>query len=202
MTVADWNRRYDDAQRRGASVWSTGPNALVAELLADVPPGTAVDLGAGEGRNALWLARRGWTVTAVDFSETGLRRGRDAAEADGLTIEWVCADATTWQPPQPVDLVLVAYLQLPSAVLGPLLRALPGWLAPGGRLLVLGHDRDNLVRGVGGPPDPDVLHSVDQLAQATDGLDVQRCAQVTRTVATPEGERAAIDTLLWARRLA
>jgi SAM-dependent methyltransferase len=185
-----WDDRYAERQQ-----WSGEPNALVAELLADAPPGTAVDLAAGEGRHALWLAARGWRVTAVDFSATGLARGRDRPGAEG--VDWVAADVRTWAgPAEPVDLVLVAYLHLPRPELEDLLARAVGWLRPGGRLLVLGHDVDNVERGVGGPQEPAILHSVERFAPVAALLDVDRLAQVSRE--TPAG--TALDTLLDGRR--
>lgn len=195
MTAQDWDARY-----AAAPVWSQGPNAVVADLLSPLPPGRAVDLGAGEGRHALWLAERGWQVVAVDFSATGLARGRALAEERGLHVDWAVADVTAWEPPEPVDLVLAAYLQLPERVLDGVLRRAAGWLVPGGHLLVLGHDRANLERGHGGPQDPDVLHDAQMLAAAADGLEVLDLEQVQRQVQTEEGPRTAVDTLLMARR--
>ena len=190
MDAQAWDERYAERQQ-----WSGEPNALVAELLADLPPGTAVDLAAGEGRHALWLAGRGWQVTAVDFSATGLARGRERPEAD--RVVWVTADVLTWAgPEEPVDLVLVAYLHLPSPDLEELLTRAVGWLRPGGRLLVLGHDVDNVEHGVGGPQEPAILHSVTRFGPVADLLDVDRLAQVTR--GTPAG--TALDTLLSGRR--
>ncbi len=190
MQAADWDRRYSSGRQ-----WSGGPNELVAELLAGLPPGDAVDLAAGEGRHALWLADRGWRVTAVDFSEAGLARGRGAPGADVVT--WVVADVLGWAPPEGgLDLVLVAYLHLPVAQTVALLERAVGWLRPGGRLLVLGHDLDNPTSGVGGPRDPGILCSVDRLATVADLLAVDRLEQVRRD--TPAGP--ALDTLLWGRR--
>src|SRR3954464_7717573 len=91
MGAEEWDERY-----REGRLWSVEPNAWVAETLADVPPGDAVDLGAGEGRNALWLASRGWRVTAVDFAEAGLAVGRSRASEAGLDVQWAAADARTW----------------------------------------------------------------------------------------------------------
>jgi SAM-dependent methyltransferase len=188
--ASDWNARYADKQQ-----WSSAPNALVADLLADLPAGDAVDLAAGEGRHALWLAGRGWRVTAVDFSEVGLARGRSQPGADRVT--WVTADVLRWEtPPESLDLVLVAYLHVSGADFGALLQRAIGWLRPGGRLLSLGHDVDNLERGVGGPQEPAILHSVDRLAPVAALLAVDRLEQVLRP--TPEG--LAVDTLLWGRR--
>lgn len=195
MTAQDWDARY-----AAAPVWSQGPNAVVADLLAPLRPGRAVDLGAGEGRHALWLTERGWEVTAVDFSAAGLARGRRLAEERGLDVTWEVADVTAWQPAAPVDLVLVAYLQLPEQVLDGILRRAATWLIPGGHLLVIGHDRANLERGHGGPQDPEVLHTAQMLAAAAERLEVLDLEQVERPVTTEEGPRTAVDTLLLARR--
>ena len=189
MRAEDWNARYVDRQ------WSVGPNALVAELLADLPPRDAVDLAAGEGRHALWLASRGWRVTAVDFSEVGLARGRAQPGAERVT--WVTADVLTWDaPPASLDLVLIAYLHVPIPDMTALSIRCVGWLRPGGRLLVLGHDVENIASGVGGPQDPEILYSVERLTPVADLLDVDRFEQVRRE--TPGG--VALDTLLWGRR--
>jgi SAM-dependent methyltransferase len=190
VRAEEWDQRYAERQQ-----WSAEPNALIAELLAGLPPGKAVDLAAGEGRHALWLAGRDWQVTAVDFSAVGLDRGRAQPGADRVT--WVTADVLSWTaPPASLDLVLVAYLHVPEDDLLALLERAVGWLRPGGRLLVLGHDVDNLARGVGGPQEPAILHSVERLAPVADLLAVDRLAQVRRE--TPAG--TALDTLLWGRR--
>jgi SAM-dependent methyltransferase len=190
MRAEEWDERYAERQQ-----WSTEPNALVADLLSDLPAGDAVDLAAGEGRHALWLARRGWRVTAVDFSDVGLSRGR--GEPGGDRVSWVTADVTAWSAePASVDLVLVAYLHLPEPETTDLLRRAVGWLRPGGRLLLLGHDVENVTRGVGGPQEQAILHSVDRLAPVAALLEVDRLEQVPR--ATPEG--TALDTLLLGRR--
>ena len=190
MRAEEWDERYAEQQQ-----WSAAPNAQIAALLAGLPPGDAVDLAAGEGRHALWLAGLGWRVTAVDFSDVGLARGRAQSGAD--RVAWVTADVTSWSTePESLDLVLIAYLHLPRAETTALLTRAVGWLRPGGRLLVLGHDVENLTAGVGGPQEPAILHSVDRLAPAAALLDVDRLEQVRRE--TPAG--TALDTLLWGRR--
>src|SRR3954469_6670916 len=124
MRAAEWDQRYAESQQ-----WSTGPNALVAQLLADLPPGEAVDLAAGEGRHALWLAGLGWRVTGVDFSDLRTARGRAQSGAERVT--WVTADVTTWTAePDSLDLVLVAYLHLPESDTTALIRRSVGWLRP------------------------------------------------------------------------
>jgi SAM-dependent methyltransferase len=190
VRAAEWDERYAERQQ-----WSAEPNALIAGLLADLPPGDAVDLAAGEGRHALWLAGLGWRVTAVDFSGTGLARGRAQPGADRVT--WVTDDVTTWTAePASLDLVLVSYLHLPHEETVATLTRAVGWLRPGGRLLVLGHDVDNLTGGVGGPQEEGLLHSVERLAPVAALLAVDRLEQVRRE--TTEG--TALDTLLWGRR--
>lgn len=190
MRAEEWDGRYAERQQ-----WSAEPNRLIADLIADLPPGDAVDLAAGEGRHALWLAGLGWRATAVDFSDVGLARGRAQPGAERVT--WVTADVLAWTASaESLDLVLVAYLHLAQADTLALLTRAVGWLRPGGRLLVLGHDVENLTAGVGGPPDPAILYSVERLAPIAALLDVDRCEQVRRE--TPAG--TALDTLLWGRR--
>src|SRR3569623_1126674 len=109
MDAAAWDERY----RTSDLGWAAGPNQFVAAELVDQPPGRALDLAAGEGRNAIWLARQGWRVTAVDFSQAGLDKG--AILGEGLDIEWVRADATTWHGDASYDVCLVAFLQLVAA---------------------------------------------------------------------------------------
>ena len=200
MTSENWDRRYGEAAEGRELVWSPGPNRLVATLVEGLDPGTAIDLGAGEGRHAIWLAGRGWSVTAVDFSSVGLEQARALAGPGAERIDWVHADVTTWRPATPVDLVLVAYLHLRQASLRALFADLPSWVAPGGMLLVLGHDLENLRDGVGGPQDPDVLYSPELLALAADGLDIERCESVSRDVEKDGHVVRAVDTLLTARR--
>jgi len=195
--VAAWDQRYSGP----GLVWGAGPNRFVAEELAALPPGRAIDLGCGEGRNAIWLAGRGWQVTAVDFSAAGLARAARLAAERGVSVDWVQADLLTWQPaPRSYGLVLIAYLHLPSAGLARVFRGAAAAVAPGGTLLLNGHDRDNIARGYGGPQDPDRLYTPAAVAAELGGLDIRRAEQVLRTVQTTEGERTAIDTLVRAER--
>lgn len=192
MDAQQWDARYTAAQQ-----WSDEPNAVAASALAELPPGRALDLAAGEGRMALWLARRGWQVSALDFSAVGLERGKVRAEALGVDVDWQVADATAVDlGAEQFDLVLVLYLHVPRPALLPVLNRAAAAVAEGGRLLVLGHDRENLDRGVGGPQDADVLYDNHLLAAAAEQLEIERLARVERAV----GDATAIDTLLMARR--
>lgn len=192
-----WNERY----RARELVWSAGPNAFVAGETSDLMPGRVLDLGAGEGRNAIWLAERGWHVTAIDFSDAGLEKARCLAASRGVQLDIVVADVTTYEPePAAYDLVLVAYLQLPEPDLAAVLRHAVGAVAPGGTLLVVAHDHSNLECGYGGPQDPSVLTTPEKVATLVADLDVVKAERVERAVETPEGRRIAIDHVVRARR--
>ncbi|MBS2936772.1 class I SAM-dependent methyltransferase [Nocardioides sp. J2M5] len=187
MDAHDWDARYAASEL----VWSRGPNQFVAAELADLEPGVAVDLGGGEGRNAIWLAQRGWAATTVDFSQVALDKGRRLAEDldPRPALEWACADATTWRPEAPVDLVVVAYLQLTADQRRLAVRNAVQMLRPGGTFLLVAHDTTNLTEGTGGPQDPAVLMSAEDVLADLDGIDVEvvRAERVAREVTAPSG---------------
>jgi SAM-dependent methyltransferase len=194
----EWDERYGATEL----VWSTEPNCFVAAELGGLARGTALDLACGEGRNAIWLAQRGWTVTAVDFSAVGLAKAARLARAKNVTVDWVRADVLDYQPaPGHCQLVLVSYLQLPAAELATVLGRAAAAVAPGGSAFVIGHDVTNLTEGIGGPTQADVLYTPEAVAAALDGLRIQRAERVRRPVTTPDGERPAIDTLVHGVRI-
>lgn len=195
MTDAFWNERYVKAASSGDTVWSIEPNEWISEVTRTLTPGTAIDVAAGEGRNALWLAGHGWKVTAVDFSEAGLEIGRQRAAMAKLELDWVNADATTWVSPFLVDLVVIAYLQLPAAQLSAAISNAILSLASGGTLALIGHDIENLDHGTGGPQDPAVLWDLELVRSAARDLDITECRRYRRT--TADGA-VAIDTILLA----
>ena len=193
MEASDWDERYAAADL----MWSAGPNQFVERECADLTPGRALDLAAGEGRNAIWLARQGWSATAVDFSQVALGKGRELAGDTDVT--WVCADATTWVSTAVFDLVVVAYLQLPAAERREPLRHAFAALAPGGTLLVVAHDSTNLTEGTGGPQYPEVLYTAEDVLADLDGeaFDVVRAGRVERAVEDADGgSRTAYDALV------
>jgi SAM-dependent methyltransferase len=198
MDAAYWDERY----RASESVWGAGPNRWVEQQASDLPPGIAVDLACGEGRNAVWLAGRGWRVYAVDFSSVALSKGAEQERrALGRSeINWLEADATTFVPPEPVDLALLCYLQVDPPARRSAVRAAATALAPGGTLLVIGHDSRNLTEGTGGPQDAGVLFTAADVEHDLDGigLHIERAGAVLRPV--PGADRPAIDALLRAVR--
>jgi SAM-dependent methyltransferase len=202
MDADAWDHRYADA----SLLWSAEPNRFAAEELGPLPPGRALDLAAGEGRNAIWLASRGWTVTAIDFSAVAIARGRELSgkltagepAAGDDRIEWIVADVLQHRPtPAAFDAVLVAYLHLPPDALRAVLAVAATAVAPGGIALVIGHDLANLDGGTGGPQNPDILYTPETVAAALPGLTVERAERVRRPV---EGTDGAIDTVVRARR--
>lgn len=191
MSADAWDERY----RQAPGMWGREPSPALAPILDRLADrtGSVVDLAGGDGRHAAWLARHGWSATVVDFSAVALDQARRQAEAAGLSVDVACADVEQWAPPGPVDAVVVAYLQLPGDRLRGVLTRAAGWLRPGGLLAYVGHARENLARGRGGPQDEAVLPTVAQLAAAAEGLQVHDLCHVLRPA---EGERAAIDVRL------
>ena len=193
----DWNARY--AQKE--LVWTAEPNRRFAAEVGGLEPGRALDLACGEGRNAVWLAERGWRVTGVDFSDVALGKAAALAASRGVEVDWVVADVLEYQPEaRAFDLVAMLYLQLPHDELLGAVRTAAGAVAPGGTLLVLGHDTTNLTDGYGGPKDASVLYTAEDLLPALGDLVVEHAEAVERSVPLDDGEAVAIDALVRARR--
>lgn len=192
-----WDERY----RGSELLWTAEPNRFLVAEASGLEPGRALDLACGEGRNAVWLAERGFAVTGVDFSEVALGKAARLADARGVEVEWVAADLAAYEPPRSsFDLVVLLYLQLPEPELRPVLRRAAAAVAPGGTFFLVAHDSTNLAEGHGGPRDPRVLYSAGDVAAELDGFDVVRAERVERDVQTPEGERIALDALVRAVR--
>ena len=193
----DWNARYAKAEL----LWSAEPNRLFASELVGLEPGRALDLACGEGRNAVWLAERGWRATGVDFSDVALAKAARLADSRGVEVEWVLADVLDHRPePRAFDLVAVLYLQLPHDELARALRSAAEAVAPGGTLLVLGHDATNLTEGYGGPRDASVLFTPEDVVRTLDDLAIGRAEKVRRIVPLDGSEATAIDAFVRARR--
>lgn len=202
MDANGWDERYSTAEL----VWTARPNTFIEAILTDAEPGRALDIAAGEGRHAVWLASRGWQVTAVDFSSVGLDRARAWAEAEGVAerLTTVVADVTAYRPaPASFDLALFAYVQLPAEARSAAIRNAAAGVAAGGRLILIAHDSSNLTEGFGGPPDPAFLYTpqdvLADLAEAPGQWQADRTEVVERVV--PEAPRPARDALVVARRV-
>jgi SAM-dependent methyltransferase len=190
-----WNERY----AQPGLLWSARPNRFLVAEVSDLAPGRALDLACGEGQNGIWLAERGWDVVGVDFSDVAIAKGRERAARDGVDVELLVADLLDYEPAHDAfDLVLLLYFHLPPDELRVVLARGAAALAPEGTLLVIGHDRTNIEHGVGGPSDPTIQYTPDEIAAELTGLEIEKAERVYRDVA--DADRPAIDALVRARR--
>jgi SAM-dependent methyltransferase len=144
FTQEFWDERYGSAQR----LWSGEPNRQLVAQAADLKPGDALDAGCGEGADAIWLAARGWSVTAVDVSAVALQRGARQAAAAAVGVTWQREDLRTWDPgPDRFDLVSAQFMHFPASTLEAFHRRLAAAVRPGGTLLIVSHHPDDLRAG-------------------------------------------------------
>lgn len=200
MDAQAWDVRYSE----GELLWGTEPNSFVAAEMSAATPGRALDVACGEGRNAIWLASRGWHAVGVDFSQQGLERAAQLASRAGVTerVDFQVVDVVhDALPAGSFDAVIVAYLQLPHTLRRAALRNAAAAVAPGGTLLIVGHDTTNLTEGIGGPQDAELLFTPEDVLadlNAVPGLVVEKAEKVRRAV--PDAGRDAIDALVRLRR--
>lgn len=191
-----WEDRYAGAD----AVWSGRVNHTFAEVAATLTPGTALELGCGEGADAIWLAERGWQVTGVDISPTAVRRATEASVTAGLgqaQVRFVAADLTDWPDHEAYDLVTANFLHSPAGSdRTAALRRAASCVRPGGDLLVISH--------AAVPPWADLpadhrhhflapADEIEALALDPDGWQVLLAEVRTRPATTPDGEQATID---------
>lgn len=200
MTTVRDQHFWDAMYRSRDRLFSGAPNGVLVTEAADLPPGHALDLGCGEGGDALWLAHAGWHVTAVDISPTALQRAA-AADTTGR-ITWTHADLTTTAPQRAAyDLVSAQYFPLPRHRDHTALRALLDAVAPGGTLLVAGHDPADLPPHHHRDVDPDAYYHPADIAQLLDpDWTIQINETRPRTTPAPAGTHHTHDTVLRAHR--
>lgn len=198
--AGQWDTRYSESD---GAMWSGRPNGRLVAEVADLTPGRALDIGCGEGADAIWLARRGWTVTAIDISDVAMCRAREAAELAGATVEWVCGDAL--QTPFPAgsfDLISMQYPALPKAAGDTAVRGLLGTVRRGGLLLAVYHDLDDEhcehMKSQGFDP-ADYVAADDLSRLVNDDFTVELHAVEPRTD-PPPGTPHVADVVLRARR--
>lgn len=179
MSSRDWDKRYEAKEL----VWSAEPNQFLPPAVEGLEPGRALDLAAGEGRNAIWLALQGWSATAVDFSPVGLKKGQEIAGHNGVSLDWVVADVTSYSPRGTFDFIVVFYVHLPSEAFSRMMEIARNALAPGGKIFGVGHALRNLTEGVGGPQHPLILWDSDLVAPALVGLEDVVIEEIDRDTA-------------------
>jgi SAM-dependent methyltransferase len=199
-----WNERYRSADR----LWSGNPNPHLVTTVTDLAPATALDVGCGEGADAIWLATHGWQVTAVDVSTVALSRAAEHAAAAGTAvadrITWRPTDILTWDPaPARFDLVAAHFIHVPQAAREPVHRRLAAAVRPGGTLLVVGHHPSDLDTTIGRPHLPDLMFTAEQIAAVLHPADWRIDASAPeRETVDPEGRSIHIrDAVLRAVRL-
>lgn len=192
--AAFWNERY----RAVDALWSSEPNAFLDELATPLPPGRALDLGAGEGRNAVWLAKRGWHVTALDVSSVALSRAAARAAQEGLELDCVEADWRDYRPtPASLELVVISFMHPEPSERTSMFARAGEALAPGGHLFVVGVELAD--HGRRGPPDPARLYTPQCLREALPELELLRCESVSYEAERKEGRRRVVDVVAIAR---
>ena len=198
MDARDWDRRWLDKRLHAHGEASS----VALDALEDLEPGRALDLGCGSGRHAVWLAERGWQVTAVDFSREALRQARERAAHVGAEVGWIEADLVAFEPAaKSFDLVLLAYLHVAADERRAILAKAEAAVADGGTLLLVGHDLTNIGTGAPGPTSPAVLYTPADIVPELPELVIERTEQLTRPTKLDDGSEVnAIDALVLARR--
>ena len=203
MDSNTWDQKYSTEE----FIYTKVENRFVVEFCKDLD-GTnkrAIDLAGGEGRNSVWLAKRGWQVENIDFSQVALDKYLQFAKEEGVEDNCLAtyADGQSFAPKlSPVELALIPYLQIPQKDLAIAIRRLARHVAPGGQLVGVWHSRENLAGGFGGPRDPDVLPSVETIAEALveTGLEIEVLENRDGQIQTKEGLKPSVTLVLLAKR--
>ncbi len=200
MDRQGWDHRYDGEEL----IFTADPSRFLGPELAGLTPGRALDLGSGEGRNALWLAEQGWAVTGLDFSSVGIAKAVRLARQRGLAVDWVVADLRSFQPPaSSFDLVIQFFVHFPAPERRALLRRAVDALRPGGVILVVGYHVDHLDEGSGGgPQDPALLFHLEGLVSDLPELCFDRVdrLRVPSTMTEDGTQLYAVNVIVRARK--
>jgi cyclopropane fatty-acyl-phospholipid synthase-like methyltransferase len=188
---ATWDKRY------ASQGWSRVPDPSLVEKVAPLPPGRALDLGCGTGRNSLWLARQGWAVRGIDSSRVGLQMAADQAAQEDLRITTEQVDLATFQPtPGYYDLVVIANIHLAPELRDVVFDRAAAAVAAGGYMYIIGHHVDALGRS--GPPSRERLFEESLFRSRFDGFTVLTLER--RETASDDDEMPDVSLLLWAMK--
>ena len=168
MTREFWNDMW-----AGHDDLTPDPDDLLVAEIEGLKPGRALDIGCGAGGNAVWLAEHGWQVTATDFADAAIEKGKRLATKRGVQVEFVVTEATTFQPDGQYDLITSFYIQLPPAQRAKMLSMAAGALTPGGTLLFVSHDKSSSPSGWT-DEDKASLTTPDEVASELPGLKIEQ----------------------------
>ena len=195
MTAAQWDARY----RESPDLWTQEPNAELAQFAAGLKPGRALDVGAGDGRNAIWLATQGWAVTAIDLSTVALERAAERAAGRSAQRECIVAD---WHEHDfgvsAFELVVVSFMHPAPDERDALFERVTRALVPGGHVCTVGVVLAD--HGRRGPPDAKRLYTVDRVRHALHGFEVLRCEEHAYEQEHGSGRREVTDVVAVGRR--
>lgn len=193
-----WDERY----RGSHHTWSGNPNAVLVAEVGDLPPGTALDVGAGEGGDACWLASLGWQVTGADISSVALERAAAQAKQREVEVTWLHLDLSREPAPGTYDLVTSHFVHLPLDRRPTLFAHLAAAVAPGGTLLVVGHDPSDAHSGVPRPHLEEAAWAADEVVAALgSGWTVVVAEARPRAATHPDGTEVTVhDAVMHARR--
>ena len=202
MDAKYWDTKYETPDY----VYTKLVNRFVKEYCEPLTPGTAIDVAGGEGRNTVWLAQQGWRVENIDFSQKALDKCLAFAEEEGVQgfVDTNCASALEFELNEtPVDLAVIAYLQVNQTDLKTAIKRAASHVKPGGHLMGVWHSRDNLEHSFGGPRDPGVLPNPELLTEYLEGegFEILDCRNRDGQIQTREGLKPSVTAVLFARKL-
>jgi 2-polyprenyl-3-methyl-5-hydroxy-6-metoxy-1,4-benzoquinol methylase len=195
----DWREYWNERYLREPSRYGDEANEFVVEAMSGLSPRRILDAACGQGRNAVWLARRGHEVTAIDLSDVAVQQGQRLAKAAGVEVDFREADLFEYSSGSRFGAVLLSYLQLPPESRRRAHDRVKELLSPGGTVVVVAHHADNLEEGVGGPVYPEVLYREEDVAADFAGFDIVRNERVVRHVDREGVVGAALDLLFVGR---
>ena len=196
MANTFWDQRYSGDEL----AYGNAPNEFLSSMAAQLPnSGQALDIGAGEGRNALFLASRGLNVLAVDQSEVGMQKAQRRAQERGLTLRTQAVDLQDFDAEHNAfDVVSSIFVHLPATLRAAVHQRVVAWLKPGGVFLLEAYAPDQIERGTGGPTDPSLLASLQVILGEVDGLQIEHQAALVRNVSEGRfhtGEASVVQVL-------